>query len=206
MQYERDRVCACTRVCVTVARNSASCPPSVSHYNWSFMSSVISFNLFKSNSAKMTSSQWSSRKENKYEQKFFLCLPHVKRDAVLHAHTQPQSQDDISVAVHLGGSNYPRKFSGLHLWWVPTEMTINPHHKWAMRATWQGDILLSLKSQNPWGDNTLLGLEGLNGEGGLREVWENSLQGRTGRADGQWGGCLVPHQPRCHSFWDQNPE
>lgn len=127
------------------------------------------------------------------------CLTSRKMLFFMHTHS-PKVKTTFLWPCIWGGSSYPRKFSGLHLWWVPTEMTINPHHKWAMRATWQGDILLSLKSQNPRGDNTLLGLEGLNGEVGLREVWENSLQERTGGADGQCSGCLVPHQPRCHSF------
>lgn len=94
------------------------------------------------------------------------------------AHTAPKSRrhfhDHIS-----GGFQLPIKPLGPHLWWVPTEMTVNPHHKWALRATWQGKILLPPKSQNPWGGGMVWGLEGLKRELGPWQVWGNSLQGTT---------------------------
>ena len=64
------------------------------------------------------------------------------------------------------GVQLPIKPLGPQLWWVPTEMTVNPHHKWAVRATWQGKILLPPKSQSPWGGSMLWGLEGLKPEMG----------------------------------------
>lgn len=104
------------------------------------------------------------------------------------------------------GVQLPIKPLGPQLWWVPTEMTVNPHHKWAVRATWQGKILLPPKSQSPWGGSMLWGLEGLKPEMGPGQVWGNSLQGTTEEQVGSMVNISLPQQSRCHSFWDQNPE
>lgn len=121
------------------------------------------------------------------------------------AHTAPKSRrhfhDHIS-----GGFQLPIKPLGPHLWWVPTEMTVNPHHKWALRATWQGEILLPPKSQNPWGGGMLWGLKGLKWEMGPWQVWGNSLQETTEEQMGSMVNVSFPQWPRCHFFWDQNPE
>ena len=178
--YVQVHMCVCVCVCVRVSlwpeTLSAALPQPVmiTEASWHQLYHSICSNKIL---LKWHHHRWCEEGEQAWAKVPCMLTSH-HLGTVLYAHTAPKSRWHFHDHIPWG-FQLPLKPLGPHFWCVPTEMTVNPQHKWAMRATWQGDILLPLKSQNPWGGSVLRGLEGLKGEMGPGQVWGNSLQGTT---------------------------